>query len=174
MVCNKGRNVPEFGSNDNSVHKQSLPSWKKMHIECDVIATRHVQAFATKTRIQQNCVIVLIVAAFSNFPLANLCMYVPDLGIKNIIARRAYFSFYFLLARSCYFKFLHAHYLFICYFLCLKFENFCLASALYMSFLNSYVRTYVVHKAQVTNILTNWREFERFTVQEYHACTNNF
>ena len=55
---------------------------------------------------------------------------------------------------------------------------FCLASALYTSFICSDVRTYLVHKAQVgdqhfdfNNM--NWREFESFTAQEYHACTNN-
>ena len=114
LVCNKGQNVPDFGSNDNSVHKQSLPFWKKTEIECNMIATRCRQALATKTMIkEQDCVTVSIVAAFSNFSPAcatYVLTYVnlvdaekgrrnkrtifefkfPDFEIQNIIAQRVY------------------------------------------------------------------------------------
>ena len=67
------------------------------------------------------------------------------LEFKTLL-RDAHSLFYFLLACSCYLKFLHAHLLIYLFFLCLEFESLCLASALYMSFLHSNIRTYAGHK----------------------------
>ena len=100
-----------------------------MDNECNVIAARCGQALVTETRIgQRDRVIVLIVAAFSNFPPCATYVLTYLISEFTTLLRDAHSLLYFLLAR-------HAHiilnaapcaFLFFCSFSCLEFDFFCL------------------------------------------------